>query len=82
MANLRIRKLDDEVVDKLRKRATQHSVSMEEEVRRIIEQAVSDPTKLGDMALQYFGSAHGIELEIPSHKPHEPLPLSEVLKPD
>lgn len=50
---------------------------MEEGVRRIIEQAVSNPTPLGDMATQYFGSAHGMGFEIPEYKPHEPLDLSK-----
>ncbi len=78
MANLSIRKLDDKVVEKLRDRAFQHGVSMEEEVRRIIEQAVSNPARLGDLgdiALQYFGKDQGHDLQIPAHKPHQPLQL-------
>ena len=77
MASLSVRKLDDKIVDKLRARAIQHGVSMEEEVRRIIEQAVSNPTRLGDMATQYFGTAHGMDFEMPEHKPHNPIDLSE-----
>ena len=73
MANLSISKLDDKVVEKLRNQASQHGVSMEEEVRRIIEQAVSNPAQLGDMALQYFGKDQ--DLQIPDHKPHQPLQL-------
>ena len=81
MANLRIRNLDDKVVEKLRIRASQHGVSMEEEVRRIIEQAVSNPARLGDLgdlgdiALQYFGKEQGQDLQIPDHKPHQPIQL-------
>ena len=75
MANLNIRKLDEKVVEKLRNRASQHGVTIEEEARRIIEQAVSNPTRLGDMALQYFGKEHGQDLQIPDHKPHQPLQL-------
>lgn len=75
MANLSIRKLDDKVVEKLRNRATQHGVSMEEEVRRIIEQAVSNPVRLGDLALQYFGKEHGLDLELPRHNPHQAIEL-------
>ena len=77
MANLSVRKLDDKIVDKLRIRANQHGVSMEEEVRQIIEKAVSNPTRLGDMATQYFGTVHGMDFEIPKYKPHEPIDLSE-----
>ncbi len=49
---------------------------MEEEVRQIIKQAVSDSDRIGDMALQYFGEQFGAELELPQHLPHEPLDLS------
>jgi len=77
MASLSVRKIDDKVVDKLRLRATQHGVSVEEEVRHIIEQAVSNPEKLGEMAKKYFGASCGMELKIPEYKPHYPLDLSE-----
>lgn len=56
-------------------RAATHGVSMEEEVRQILKQAVTSPVKLGDMAVQLFGEHHGIELELPEHTPHEPLEL-------
>jgi len=75
MANLSVRKLDDEVFSKLRLRAATHGVSMEEEVRQILKQAVTNPIKLGDMALQLFGETHGVELELPENTPHEPLDL-------
>lgn len=75
MANLSVRKLDEEVFSKLRMRAATHGVSMEEEVRQILKQAVTSPVKLGDMAVQLFGEQHGIELELPEHTPHEPLDL-------
>ena len=75
MANLSVRKLDDEIVTKLRLRAVQHRVSMEEEIRRIITQAVTAPERLGDMALDFFGADFGVE--ITSDKPiaHEPIDL-------
>ena len=75
MANLSVRKLDEEVFSKLRLRAATHRVSMEEEVRQILKQAVTNPIKLGDMALQMFGEAQGVELELSEHTPHEPLDL-------
>ena len=77
MVNLSIKNLDDKIVEKLPIRAIQHGVSMEEEARRIIEQAVSNPTCLGDMATQYFGTADGMNFEVPEKNPHEPLDLSE-----
>ncbi len=76
MANLSIRKLDEDIVAKLRTRAAEHGVSMEEEVRRIIEQAVAAPTRLGDLALELFGENGGIELDLFEHPPHEPIDLS------
>ncbi len=75
MANLSVRKLDEEVFSKLRLRAATHGVSMEEEVRQILKQAVTNPISLGDMALQLFGEAQGVELELSERNPHEPLDL-------
>ncbi|MDX1653893.1 MAG: hypothetical protein R3310_01645 [Candidatus Competibacteraceae bacterium] len=75
MANLSIRKLDDETVQRLRTRAARHGVSMEQEVRQILQQAVAAPDRLGDLALDLFGPTHGVDLELPSHRPHEPPEL-------
>ncbi|OIP18013.1 MAG: hypothetical protein AUK53_01510 [Betaproteobacteria bacterium CG2_30_59_46] len=72
MANLSIRKLDDDTITRLRVRAAHHRVSMEEEARRILRQAVATPKKLGDLSVQFFGSEFGVELELPQHAPHEP----------
>lgn len=75
MANLSVRKLDDELVSKLRLRAAHHGISMEEEVRRIIMQAVASPVRLGDMAVDIFGADFGVELRLEKHPPHEPMNL-------
>ncbi len=75
MASLSIRRVDDEVYEKLRARAAEHGISMEEEVRRILERTVAAPAKLGQLALQCFGPDHGADLELPSRPPHEPLTL-------
>lgn len=75
MANLSIRKLDDDVFSRLRLLAAAHGVSMEEEVRQILKQAVTHQIRLGDMALQLFGETDGIELDMPEHKAHEPMDL-------
>lgn len=75
MANLSIRKLDDEVVRRLRKRAGAHGVSMEEEARRILAQAVASPERLGDLALTLFGPVNGYDLELPEHDAHEAVDL-------
>ena len=76
MAHLRFRKLDDNTYERLRMRASQHGVSMEEEARRILKRATAAPERIGDLFLKYFGPTNGVELEIPPREPHEPLDLS------
>lgn len=73
MGNLSIRRLDEATLKGLRLRAARHNVSMEEEARRILRQAVNAPLRLGDLAVQLFGQESGIELELPQHEAHEPL---------
>lgn len=73
MANLSIRKLDDDTIMNLRIRAAHHRVSMEEEARRILRQAVAPPKRLGDLSVRFFGIESGVELELPEHAPHDPL---------
>ncbi len=75
MASLSVRKIDEEVYEKLRVRAAEHGLSMEEEVRQIIRRAVAAPQRLGELALRCFGPAHGFELKSSSRQPHEPLDL-------
>ena len=42
---------------------------MEEEVRRILNEAVSAPDRLGDLALKMFGPNRGVDLELPKRRP-------------
>ena len=77
MGNLSVRKLDDETLSRLRIRAAKHGVSMEEEARRILKEAVSAPDRLGDLAVRIFGPKHGVDLQLPARTPHEPPDLSE-----
>ncbi len=63
MASLRVRKIEDEVYERLRAQAKEHGVSMEEEARRIIYRAVAAPERLGELARQCFGPTHGVELD-------------------
>ncbi len=76
MANLSVRKLDEETLARLRVRAANHGVSMEEEVRQILKESVAAPEQLGDLALRLFGPRHGVDLTLPEHVPHEPMDLS------
>ena len=76
MASLSVRRIDDDVYERLRVRAAEHGTSMEEEVRQILRRAVAAPPRLGQLALQCFGPVHGIELELPPREPHEPPELA------
>jgi antitoxin FitA len=75
VASLSIRKLDDETYDRLRIRAIRHGVSMEEEVRQILRRVVSPPERLGDLFLQAFGPAWGVDLDLLPREPHESMDL-------
>ncbi len=78
MANLSVRKLNQEVYERLRVRAAKHGISMEEEARRIISQTVSAPEKVSEVFHNYFGRKNGVELEITKkHKPHKPMDFDE-----
>jgi plasmid stability protein len=77
MPSLSVRQLDEETVARLRARAASHGVSMEEEARRILKDAVSAPERLGDLARQFFGPRHGVDLELSKRAPHAPIDLSE-----
>ena len=76
MVAMNIRNLDASVHRGLKERAARHGVSMEEEVRRILTQAVTahPPEDLAALFLSAFGPHHGIELELPSRTemPREP----------
>jgi plasmid stability protein len=76
MASLSVRKIDDDVYERLRVRAAEHGTSMEEEVRQILRRAVAAPPRLGELALRCFGPAHGVDLELPAREPHEPPELA------
>lgn len=77
MASLSIRKLEDETIQRLRIRAAQHQVSMEEEVRRILRDALAPSVRVGDLALEFFGPENGVELELPEREIYEPVSFSE-----
>lgn len=76
MANLSIRKLDDEIVRLLRIRAAQHGVSMEEEARQILKRAVKGPEHLGTYAVNLFRPAYEFdepgEFELPEREFSQP----------
>ena len=75
MANLTIRRLDDQTYELLKERAARDGVSMEEEARRILSRAVAPPGRLGDLFMKTFGAAQGLDLSLPARQPHEPPDL-------
>jgi antitoxin FitA len=69
VAAVSIRNLDDRVKERLRVRAARHGRSMEAEVRAILTDAVSEQGEapgLFDAILQRFGTAGGVDLDLPS----------------
>ena len=73
MPSLSVRRLDNETYERLRRRAENQGVSMEEEARRILKRAVAAPERISDLARELFGPAHGVTLELPPREPHEPI---------
>ena len=73
MASITIRNLDDGVKTRLRMRAAEHGRSMEEEVRIILREAVSDgeagPRDLAKFTRECFAPLGGVELELPPRGP-------------
>ena len=69
-ANLTIRRLDPAVKERLRVRAARHGRSMEEEVRRILSEALQpEPTNAFDRLRRHFADIGGVELELPPRHP-------------
>ena len=68
MAQVIVRNIDDDVKAGLKRRASQHGWSMEEEVRQILRRAVSEKTqtrtKLGSRIAARFAGA-GLDQPLP-----------------
>ena len=66
MPSISVRKLDEKTVAALRSRAARNGVSMEEEVRRILETAVETEEGLGTLMARIFApSWDGQRFETP-----------------
>ena len=75
MATLSIRKVGDRIYQALQLRASKHGISMEEEVRQILYQAVYTSPDISQVFNKYFGT-NGIALPIETPQtPHDPLEL-------
>jgi plasmid stability protein len=77
VGSISVRRIEEETLEALRVRAASRGVSMEEEVRRILRQAVREPVWLGDLALEMFGPANGVDLPVRERRPHEPIDFDE-----
>lgn len=73
MANLSIRKLDDNVYRYLQAQALAKGISMEEEVRGLITRAVNLPEKLSSVFKKHFGKKNGVDLALSSRNSHDPI---------
>ncbi len=79
MATLTVRNFDDTLKQELRLRAARHGHSMEEEVRQILRQVLSEPDAddqrgLGDEIRALFSEIGWWEMELPERE-RMPLPL-------
>jgi antitoxin FitA len=80
MASLTIRDIDESVKSRLRVRAAQRGLSMEEEVRRILRAAVDEPAVaergLGERIRRRFSALGDVQLPIADREPvRDPLPV-------
>ena len=72
MASLSVRRLDSEVVRRLKIRAERESLSLEETVRRILRSAVVDEEPVGAMIRRIVG-ADGFDLDLPAREVDDPI---------
>ncbi len=70
MANVNVRGLSDQTKEALRVRAAKAGMSLEAYARRALTKAatgnVEEPKPLLELAEKYFGTRHGVELDLPS----------------
>ncbi len=82
MAALTIRNLDHAIKQSLRIRAAQHGVSMEEEARRILRDALvraAPPQGLGQRLKQRFSQVATADFALPARQmPRQPPNLDEA----
>ena len=72
MASLSVRRLDSEVVHRLKIRAERESLSLEETVRRILRRAVANEEGFGSMIRRIVGD-DGFDLDLPAREVDDPI---------
>lgn len=78
MATLLVRKLDDNLVDRLKRRAASHGRSVEAEHRAILEEALKPRGISGRELLEVMARAPRVELKLPPDEEIEPADFSWV----
>lgn len=73
MGSITIRRLDDELKERLRRRAASHGRSMEDEVREMLRTSLAreegEPENLADRIRSRFEPLGGVELDLPEREP-------------
>jgi len=72
MASITVRNLDESIKRRLRMRAAQHGWSMEQEIRRILQESVSEHPAQGNFAERVHGRFATIGMEqlpVPPRRP-------------
>lgn len=77
MASLSIRRLEDDVMERLRMRADREAVSVEESVRRILKAAVADEEPVGAAIRRIVGS-DGYDLQLPNREAGRTIDFSST----
>ena len=72
MASLRVRRLDGEVIRRLKLRAQRDGLSLEETVHRILADAVVDVEPAGDMIRRIIGD-DATDLDLPAREIDGPI---------
>jgi plasmid stability protein len=82
VASITIRQIDDNVKERLRKRAAANGVSMEEEARKALQNWVAQTKPRGGMGTRIrrrFAALGGVELDIPARS-GKMRPLPDIFK--
>jgi len=73
MGSITIRRLDDDLKQRLRQRAARHGRSMEDEVRELLRTTLAtdagEPENLAERIRSRFARLGGVELQLPAREP-------------
>lgn len=73
MASITIRRLDDDLKERLRRRAARHGRSMEDEMRELLRTTLAmepdEPDNLAERIRARFKPLGGVDLNLPEREP-------------